>query len=134
MNTDWRKRDTPTPMLLAVALLVVYAIGALLIGLAEKSWIIGGAALAAAVAAYGAATLKPWSRYFVFALALGLVAKLGYSVYTARAIGYFESFDTRRAVLWTLAPSLAMTVLFLGACWIVHRQFSRWGDIGTPPA
>jgi len=46
---DWKKRDTPTPMLLVVALLVVYAVGAELVALAERSWLIGAAGLAAAV-------------------------------------------------------------------------------------
>ena len=134
MSTDWRKRDTPTPMLVTVALLVVYAVGAMMIGVAEKSWVIGGAALAAAVAAYGAATLKPWSRYFVFALALALVGKLGYSIYRAQAAGYFDGFETGEAAFRSLVPIVTLTVLFLIACWIVHRQFSRGCDIFTPSA
>jgi hypothetical protein len=134
MNTDWKKRDTPTPMLVAVALLVIYAVIASLVAITERSWVIGGFALLAAVGAVGTATLKAWSRYVVYVLAAALVVKSAYSIYTASAAGFFNTFETRKAAIWSLVPGVVMTMLFLLACWIVHRQFSTAGNAAGPRA
>lgn len=131
MSIDWRKRDTPTPVLLAVALLAIYAGCAGFVATAEKSLLIGSTAVTAAVAAVAAATLKPWSRYLVYVLTVALLGKLGYSIYSALVAGYFDRFDSRGAALWSLLPTGVMTALFLLAGWIVHRQF---GGVSKPPA
>jgi hypothetical protein len=109
-------------MLLVVALLVIYAAGALLVASMEKSWLVGGASVAAAIAAIGTAVLRPWSRHLVYALTFALIGKLGYSLYAARVAGFFDMFGDK--VLWSLLPSCVLTVLFILACWIVRRQFS----------
>jgi hypothetical protein len=124
MSIDWKKRDTPTPMLVVVALLVTYAVTAALIAIAEKSWIIGGFALIALLGAIGAAAMKSWSRYNMYVLASGLIGKWAYSIYKANAAGYFDTFETGTAATWSLVPGGLMTLLFLLGCWIVHRQFS----------
>jgi hypothetical protein len=127
MSKDWKKRDTPTPMLLVVALLAIYGASAALVAMNEKSWLTGIAAAMAFVAAVGAATLKPWSKYLVYVLAAALVGKLGWSIYSALQQGYFATFQTREAALKPLLPGAFMAALFLWSCWIVHRQFATAG-------
>jgi hypothetical protein len=138
MSKDWKKRDTPTPMLLVVALLAIYGASAVLVAMNEKSWLIAIAAATAFVAAVGAALLKRWSRYLVYVLAAGLVGKLGWSIYAAVEAGYFATFQTREAALKPLLPSAVLATLFLLSCWIVGRQFGRKNpattDLTIPPS
>ena len=90
------KLITPPGMLLTVALLVIYSAYAFLIGSIEKSWVLLAGGGVAIVASYGTAMLRPWSRYLVYALAIGFVAKLAQSMTAAIRAGYFGfQFDRR---------------------------------------
>jgi hypothetical protein len=118
------KLITPPGMLLTVALLVLYSVYAFLIGTIEDSWIliIGGAL--SILAAYGTAMLRPWSRYLVYLLALGFVAKLGLSVYAGVRSGFFSfQFGSVAEALKSLGATMAMVFLSCVCCLIVHRHF-----------
>jgi hypothetical protein len=120
------KLITPPGMLLTVALLVIYSVYAFLIGSIEKSWALLAGGMVAVVASYGTAMLKPWSRYLVYALAIGFVAKLADSVIAATRAGYFRfQFGSTQQALWSLAPSLAMVLLSCLCCALVFRHFRR---------
>lgn len=119
------KLITPPGMLLTVALLVIYSAYAFLIGSIEESWplLIGG--FVAIVASYGTAMVRPWSRYLVYLLAAGFVAKLGDSLVQGYRSGFFGfQFGSVREIVASLAPSLLMTLLSGACCVIVYRQFS----------
>ena len=118
------KLITPPGMLLTVALLVIYSVYAFLIGSIEESWpvLIGG--FVAVVTSYGTAMLRPWSRYMVYLLATGFVAKLGDSLVEGYRSGFFGfQFGSVREVVVSLLPSLMMTLLSVVCCVIVYRQF-----------
>jgi len=118
------KLITPPGMLLTVALLVIYSAYAFLIGSIEDSWplLVGG--IAAMVASYGTAMLRPWSRYLVYALAAGFIGKLGLSIIDAIRAGYFSfQFGSTLDILVSLAPSLLMTLLSFVCCALVFRHF-----------
>jgi hypothetical protein len=118
------KLITPPGMLLTVALLVIYGAYAFLIGSIEKSWILLAGGAVAVVASYGTAMLKPWSRYLVYALAMGFVSKLAQSIIAAIRAGYFGfQFRSTQQALWSLAPSLLLVVLSCVCCVLVFRHF-----------
>ena len=96
-------------MLLTTALLFIYSVYAFLIGSIEDSVPLLAGGVIAVVATYGVAMLRPWSRYLVYLLTAGFVAKLGYSIYSGITSGYFDfQFGSANASLKSLAPSLAL--------------------------
>ncbi len=120
------KLITPPGMLLTVALMVIYCVYAFLIGLIERSWVLGVAGTLTIVACYGTAMLRPWSRYLVYLLTSGFVAKLAYSIYSAVVAGYFGfQFGSAADAARSLAPSLLMTLISFACSIIVYRHFSR---------
>lgn len=113
-------------MLLTVALLSVYSAYAFLIGSIERSWMIAAGGIVAVAAAYGVAMLRPWSRYPVYLLTGGFVAKLGLSIYDGIASGYFGlQFATPGAAARSLVPSLLMVLLSGACCVFVFRHFRK---------
>lgn len=118
------KLITPPGMLLTVALLVIYSAYAFLIGSIEQSWVLLAGGVVAIVASYGTAMLRPWSRYLVYALAIGFVSKLAQSVIAAIRAGYFRyQFESTKQALWSLMPSLLLVVLSALCCMLVCRHF-----------
>jgi hypothetical protein len=118
------KLITPPGMLFTTALLAIYGTYAFLIGSIEDSMplLLGGCV--AAVATYGTAMVRPWSRWFVYVITTGFWGKLGLSIYEAQRAGFFEfQFGTKADVATSLAPSLTMALLGALCCWIVWRQF-----------
>lgn len=118
------KLITPPGMLLTVALLVIYSVYAFMIGSIEDSYplLIGG--LVAVIATYGAAMVRPWSQYLIYALTAGFVAKLGISIYDGFVSGYFEiQYRSNAQIARVLLPSLLMTLLSAFCCTLVYRQF-----------
>jgi len=127
------KLDTPPGILLTVALLVVYSGWAFLVGTFEDSWLLRIAGVIAIVASVGTALLKPWSRWLVYALAAGFIAKLAWSIIAAVRVGYFGfQFGTSTAALVSLAPSLLMAMLSCICCWIVYRHFAARTAVAAP--
>lgn len=127
--------DTPFAILFTVALLVIYAGGALVLAMVEKSPLVAVVGVAAAVAAVGAARLKPWSRFLVYALVPVFVAKLAYSVQAGMAAGYFAThFDSRAHAAVSLIPGLLMALMLVACCFIVHRHFAPRAAPTTPDA
>ncbi len=124
------KLITPPGMLFTTALLVIYATCAFMIGSVEKSWLLQAGGIVAVVATYGVAMVRPWSRWIVYLLAAGFFAKLGSSIYTGVASGFFEfQFGSPGAVARSLASSLLLAVLSGVCCVLVYRQFdSRHKD------
>jgi len=129
------KLITPPGMLLTVALLVIYSAYAFLIGSIEKSWVLLAGGVVAIAASYGTAMLRPWSRYLVYALAIGFVWKLAESVVAAIRAGYFRlQFESTQQALWSLAPSLAMVLLSCLCCALVFRYFRTGPRPANSPA
>lgn len=118
------KLITPPGMLLTVALLVIYAVYAFLIGTIEDSWLLLAGGVVALIASYGTAMLRPWSRYLVYALAAGFIGKLGWSIIAGVRSGFFEfQFGTAREMVRSLAPSLLLAMLSCMCCVLVFRHF-----------
>lgn len=118
------KLITPPGMLLTVALLVLYSIYAFRIGTIEDSWILLMGGTVSIVAAYGTAMLRPWSRYLVYLLALGFIAKLGHSISAGISSGFFAfQFGTVGASVKSLGASAGMVLLSCICCLLVHRHF-----------
>ena len=127
------KLITPPGMLLTVAVLMIFASYAFLVGTIEDSWILLAGGVVAMIAAYGTAMLRPWSRYLVFAVAAGFIGKLTSSIVAGVRSGFFGfQFGTAREAIWALAPSLMMTLLSCVCCVIVYRHF-RSGPPRRPP-
>jgi len=119
------KLITPPGMLVTVALLAIYSVYAFLIGSIEKSSLLTAGGVVSVLASYGTAMLRPWSRYLVYVLILGFVAKLGNSFVAAFEAGFFEfQFGSIREVLWSLTPTLLMTFLSIWCGVVVHRHFA----------
>lgn len=115
------KLITPPGMLFTTALLVIYATCAFMIGSVEKSWLLQAGGIVAVVATYGVAMVRPWSRWIVYLLAAGFFAKLGSSIYTGVASGFFEfQFGSpgavaRSHVRWHRA-----------CCWRFYRAYAAF--------
>jgi hypothetical protein len=118
------KLITPVGMLFTTALLAIFCTYAFLIGSIEESWLMLMGSLTAAVAAYGTAMVRPWSRYLVYLITAGFLLKLGSSILSAYQAGYFDfQFESRAAAIRALVPAVAVAVLGLVSCAVVHRQF-----------
>ena len=120
------KLITPPGMLLTVALLAIFATYGWLVGTIERSGLLLVGAGLSVVAAVGVALLKPWSRYLVYVLTTGFIAKLASSVYGGFHSGYFSSeFGTDDEILFSLMPSVALAILALICCWLANRHFTK---------
>lgn len=120
------KLITPPGMLLTTALLFIYSVYAFLIGSIESSVPLLVGSVLAVAATYGVAMLKPWSRYLVYALTTGFVAKLADSIYWGVRSGYYSSqFRAPDEAVRSLLPSFALAILALACCWIVNRHFTH---------
>jgi hypothetical protein len=129
------KLITPPGMLLTVALLAIYSAYAFLIGSIEDSWPLQIGALVSIAASYGVAMLRPWSQYLVYALAAGFIGKLGLSIVAAVRSGFFSfQFGSTREIVWSLLPSLLMTMLSILCCALVFRHFHRPAATGVAAA
>jgi len=118
------KLITPPGMLLTVALLVLYSAYAFRIGTIEDSWILLAGGTVSIVAAYGTAMLRSWSRWLVYLLTLGFLAKLGHSIYAGIRSGFFAfQFGTLGASVKSLGASAAIVLLSCVCCLLVHRHF-----------
>jgi hypothetical protein len=118
------KLITPPGMLLTVALLVIYSVYAFLIGSIEESLILIAGGVLSVIASYGTAMLRPWSQHLVYGLTMGLVGKLGLSIYQGITSGFFDfQFGSDRAALYSLLPSMAIVLLSCLCCLLVFRHF-----------
>ena len=130
------KLITPPGMLFTTALLVVYATYAFMIGSIEDSVPLLAGGLVAAVATYGTAMVRPWSRWPVYLITAGFFAKLGMSYLQAADAGYFDfQFESTGAALRSLLPSTMMALLGLVCCALVWKQFAApvARDAGSAP-
>lgn len=121
------KLITPPGLLLATALLAIYAIAAGRIAYLEESPLLAAAAVLSAIACCGTALMKRWSRYLVYLLAIGFALKWCWSIYAAYRIGYFDfrfgGFAWRS--LRPMVPGFVMVVLSGICAWVVRRSFER---------
>jgi hypothetical protein len=118
------KLITPPGMLFTTALLVIYGTYAAMIGSIEQSFLLLVGTAVAAVATYGTAMVRPWSRYLVYALTAGFFAKFGISMFEAHQAGFFAiQFGSKWEIAASLAPSCVMAGLGVICCTIVYRQF-----------
>jgi hypothetical protein len=115
-------RETPTPMLVATALLAVYSAAAAWVAWQDGSWFFALAALLALAACIGTATLRGWSQYLVYGLTLAFIGGWGWSVWRSVHAGYFELLGTRE-MLVSQAPSAALVCLSGLCTWLVLRHF-----------
>lgn len=119
------KLITPPGMLLTTALLVIYATYAFMIGSIEDSWPLLAGGVVAVVATYGVAMVRPWSRYLVYLLTAGFLAKLGSSIYAGIVSGFFGfQFGSLGAIARALTSSLLMALLSGVCCVLVFKQFN----------
>jgi hypothetical protein len=129
------KLITPLGMLLTVALLVIYAVYAFLIGTVEDSWPLRAGGVASVVATYGVAMLRPWSRYLVYVLTGGFFAKVTLSIYDGITSGFFDlQSGSPESVIRSLLPTLLMALLATASCIIVYRQFRPAAAQALPPS
>ena len=106
------KLITPPQMLVTVALLAVYGALAVAIGRVEHSWGLHAFGVAAFLASYGVAMLRPWSRHLVYVLTAGFALKFGSSIYEGVSSGYFAfQFGSSREALLSLAPATVLLAL-----------------------
>ncbi len=118
------KLITPVRLLVATALLAIYAAYAFQVALIEKSWPLAIAGCIAAVACVATALMKPWSQYLVYLVTIGFVGKWGWSVYDGIRSGYFGfHFRSSWMAIQSLAPGLSMVVLSCTCAWVVYRHF-----------
>ena len=118
------KLITPPGLLVTVALLAIFSAYAFLIGSIEKSWILTTGGFLAVVATYGVAMMRPWSRYLVYLLTLGFLAKIGLSIYEGVVSGFFGfQFGSSREIARSLLPTLLMALLSVACCAFVFRHF-----------
>jgi len=118
------KLITPPGLLLTTALLAIYSVYAFMIGSIEDSTpLLVGCALSVA-ATYGVAMMRPWSRFLVYLLSAGFIAKLVLSIRDGLRSGYFElHFESGADALHSQAPAMLMVVLSVACCVLVRRHF-----------
>ena len=120
------KLITPLGMLLTTALLVIYSAYAFMIGWIEDSWPLRAGGALAVITRYGVAMLRPWSRYLVYLLAAGFIAKLAHSIWYASNAGFFDfQFQSTQRIAASLLQSAVMAALSLLSCYLVFRHFDR---------
>lgn len=120
------KLITPVGMLVTVALLAIYSVYAFMTAYIERSWPFVVAGLLAVGACAGTALLKPWSRFLVYLLTGGFIAKFAHSVYAGVAAGYFGfQFPSPLTAARSLAPGLAMVLISCVCCVLVFRHFMQ---------
>ncbi len=118
------KLITPIGILVAVALLAVYAAYAFWTAYVDRSWLFVIVGAASFVACIGAAMLRAWSQYLVYALTAGFIVAWCHSVYAAAMVGFFSFFfSSTRLVVAALAPGLALVFISCAASYLTYRHF-----------
>jgi len=127
------KLITPMGMLIALALLVVYAVYAFRTAYIDESWIYGLLGVLSLAACYGTAMLRAWSQYLVYSLTALFIAAWCYSVYAGAAVGYFSFFfSSNLLAAKALAPGFALVALSCVASWNVFSYFRRIRQLSQP--
>lgn len=115
---------TPLPVLITVALLAVLGAYAAMIAFNEQSWPLRVAALVAWVGCIGAALMRRWSQWIVYALSVAYLLHWSGSVYAALEAGYF-GHELNRRVVRSLVPEGVLVLLCGYCCFAVFHQFAR---------
>jgi hypothetical protein len=119
---------TPPALLFTTAMLAIYATYAFLIGSIEDSVPLLTAGVLSVVSCIGTALMKPWSRYFVYLVTLGLAARFAASVRAAHAAGYFEfQYASTNEAVRSLVPETSIMALGLLCCVLVYLHFRSRG-------
>jgi hypothetical protein len=123
-------RALPNGMLVTVAYLGLYCSFALWFGWKNHVWLLLAIGLAAGIACIGAANMRRWSRYPVYALSLGFATCWLWSIYAAARVGFFGPLRWPGIIL-SLLPGLVLLVV-AGFC---SRTACRYlGNAGLPDA
>jgi hypothetical protein len=131
------KLITPPGLLFTIAVSTIVATYAFLIGITERSMplLIGG--VVAVAACIGTALLKPWSRFLVYLLTGGFLAKLTSSIHDGLSSGFFDfQFDSAKEALRSLGPTSVMALLSVSCCFLMQQHFRipKAANPGPPPA
>ncbi len=116
------KLETPTGILITVAILAFYGVYGVWIAISEHSVTSALLGAVATIAAVGAAMLKAWSRYPVYLLTAALVGTWSYSLYDSARAGYFKLYSASQIAL-QLGPGMFMIILSCFCTYVVFRQF-----------
>jgi hypothetical protein len=125
-----KNRALPKGMLVTVAYLALYCSLALWFGWKNRVWLLLAIGLVAGIACIGAANMRRWSRYLVYALSFGFATIWLWSIYAAARVGFFGPLRWPGIIL-SLIPGLALLAV-AGFC--SRMAFRHLGIAGLPDA
>ncbi len=122
---------TPKGILVTVAFLALYCAVAIWFGWMHRLWLMVAVGVVAGVGCVGAATMRRWSRFLVYALSVGLAISWLCSIYTSARVGYFSPLSWQSIILSQIPGFLLLAIGYF-CSQMAHRHLGNGGAIAAP--
>jgi hypothetical protein len=120
----------PKGILVTVAYLGLYCSLAIWFGWMNHVWLLVAIGVLAGVACVGAANMRRWSRFLVYALSVGFATTWLWSIYAAARVGFFGPLRWLGIIL-SLIPGLVLLAI---AAYCSLMAFRHLGNAGLADA
>jgi hypothetical protein len=102
-----KNRALPKGILVTVAYLALYCLLAIWFGWMQRVWLLIVIGLVAGVACVGAANMRRWSQFLVYALSVSFASTWLWSIYAAARVGFFGPLSWL-GIIQSLMPGLVL--------------------------
>jgi hypothetical protein len=118
------KPATPKGILVTVAFLALYCVFAVWFGWMDRHWLMAAVGVLAGIGCVGAATMRRWSRFLVYALSIGLAIAWACSIYMSARVGYFSTLSWHTIIL-SLIPGFLLLAVACFCSRMAHRHLGN---------
>ena len=125
------KTQTPKAILFTVAFLALYCGIMVLFSWQRGSWITATLAVVAGIGCVGAAAMRGWSRYFIYALSAVFATSWLHSIYSSARAGYYWPLGWPDIIV-SMLPDMALLAIACYCSLMTHRHLGQGMRLSSP--